>query len=234
MNAERLHVIARAVKDDLATSAVVDNLQSLESALRNQGTSQDAAAQQALAAAIQLIQRNLTNAASNNFPPTWRQAIDEMEVSPLLGMTLLARVREILQANQMTPVVAADGIQTLHQDASRLTASIDQLLTQLDRFRIETETPPAGTAELGVLIPREAVDEELGQLAKEFLEIEQIVKPFQEIATNSFEPVKVARIASSDFGLFMVLDPQAVALIVGAVAGIVSTYANILKIKEYR
>ncbi len=59
-----------------------------------------------------------------------------------------------------------------------------------------------GEAEVGILIPRAVVNNELSQLGDEFVELQKLLGPFLEIVTGSRPAVEVRTISSTDFGVF--------------------------------
>src|SRR5258708_7099275 len=112
MNAERLHAIARAIQEDLTTTNVIKVLQQLSQALQNQINSpQEPSHQTQVAEYLKTLADALRKAPSNQFPPTWKQALDELGAADLLGSVLAERIEEIFSRNQITPVVAQKEIQ---------------------------------------------------------------------------------------------------------------------------
>src|SRR5262245_7736471 len=130
-----------------------------------------------------------------------------MGLDSLMASAIREHLRVIFAQNQITPAVAADEVRTMQREVERLATDLDQVLAVLARFRIGAEQLNPGEAEVGVLIPRSAVDNELSQLGRELLEVQQIIAPFQELATGSHDGIEVAAISSSDFGLFLSIDP---------------------------
>ena len=98
MNAERLHIIAIAVRDDLSETNVETTLQNLVSSLNNQ-VNQPAQPQfqQEVSNHLQTLKEALTNAASNKFRASWRQVLEEFGVEDLLGENLRKSVEEIFE-----------------------------------------------------------------------------------------------------------------------------------------
>ncbi len=198
VNAERLHAIALAVRDDLQTTGVVATLQQLRDALQNQvNAPQEPTYQQQISAALQQLTEALADAPSNSFPPAWQQALEELGVGDLLGAPLAESVREIFERNQITPSVALDAILALTSRLEALAASLDQLLAGLRHLHVGSEDLATGEAEVGILIPRPAIDNELKKLGDEFVELQKLLGPFLEVGTGSRSPLLVRAISSS-------------------------------------
>ena len=100
MNAERLHIIARAVQDELRQTNLVGRLSELVSHLQNMVSQpQQPGHQQNVSSVQDAIYQALDNAVSNNFSPAWRQILEEIGGVDLLGMTLKQRLQEIFARN---------------------------------------------------------------------------------------------------------------------------------------
>lgn len=235
MNVERLHAISLAVRADLEATRSVEIMRSLRDSLRNQvNAPEEPSHQQQVSDAVQALADSLSDAASNGFPPTWLQALEELQVDDLLGAALLARVNSIFDRNQITPAIAADSIQTLTEEVEQFETALLQLLGGLSAFGIGSEELASGEAEVGVLVPRAAVGNELDQLGSELVALQRIFDPFLELASGSRPPLIVSTIASSDFAVFVEMAPPAAALVALAAERIISGYKNVLEIRRLR
>src|ERR1044072_5654419 len=111
MNAERLHAIAKAIRDDLRITSAVNLLEQLSKALQNQvNNPQEPSFQKQVADTLSQLIAKLENASSNTFPPTWKQEIEELTAEFLFGVVLGDRIRKILTRNKIPPAVAVQEI----------------------------------------------------------------------------------------------------------------------------
>jgi hypothetical protein len=235
MNAERLHAIVLAVRDELLATSVVTMMQQLRDSLQNQvNAPQEPSYQQQVSATLQQLSETLAEAPSNSFPPAWQQTLEEHGVAGLLGEPLAETVQEIFERNQITASVALSEIQELTAQLEALATAVDQLLAGLSHFDVGSEELELGEAEIAVLIPRPAVDDELHQLGDEFIELERLLGPFVELATGSRPPLKVASISSTDFGVYIDMVPEAAAFLAVAVERVVALYKSLLEIRRLR
>jgi len=235
VNVERLHAIALSVRADLDQTGSVAATASLRDALRNSIASpQEPSHQEAVSTGLQNLLDALTAAPSNDFPPLWVEALEELGISELVGAELAHRLRLIFERNQITPSVAADEIDAIATELSGLDAALTQLLAGLAHFELGSEDLDPGRAELGVLIPRPAVRDELELLGSEFVELQRLLGPFLETATGSRPPLTVRTISSSDFGVFLDVAPQAAAFVAVAVERLVALYKQLLEIRKLR
>lgn len=234
MNAERLHLVAQSIADELAelnVAAVAGNLRDGLRGLANNPA--DAAAQQQVSDARSQL-APLAAAASNTWPPTDRQILDELWISDIIGETLRERFEEILARNDITPSVALEEVEPIVERLQEVTMHLSELLNGLKAFDISQDELVADEFEVGVAIPRGAVSNKLPQLGEEFLELQQILGPFEELAGEGRPDFEVRAIASSDFSVFLLASPGVVLVIAQAVKVIVDTYETILEIKRGR
>jgi len=233
MNAERLHAVARAIKDELESLSVVAHLDALVAGLQGL-TSQpaDAAAQQQLSDARTALQR-LATAPSNSWPASDQQVADELGLRGVLGEELLQRIEGVLARNEMTPAVAVSEITPIAEEARQASAQLTALVAALAFFEIGADEP-AGDAEIIFTIPRDAVHEELHELGEEFTELWRILAPFQELVTGNRGGIPVETISSSAFGLELLAVPAFAYGVARAVNEILNVYKNILDIRVAR
>lgn len=228
MNAERLHAIVNALVEELAATNTPALVRQLASALQQP---QDPNQQQAAGTHRQQLQQALTDAPSNEFSPAWRQSLEELEVADLFGSTLLEGVESILARNEITPSAAAAELTPIADRLDSLNTALGAMSQGFEYFNIGAEELEAGDFEIGFLIPRQAVDEELQGLGDEFGRLKRILGPFLELATGVREDVRVRSIASSDFQVFLESTPAVALLVATAVERLLASYSNILSIR---
>ena len=235
MNAERLHAIVKAVKADLATTDTVSLIQQLQNRLQKLvGQPQEPSYQQQVSEIRQKLNEALSVAPSNDFSPVWRQVLEEIGAQEYLGMELKATIEEIFQYNQITLASANENFLKVSEELTQLNAALDKLLEGFDALGIGAEDLSPGECELGVLIPRSAVDNHLSEFGQELEKLEKIFSPFAEIATGSRPTLKIRTISSSDLSVFVELVPQIAACVAVAVERTVAFYKQLLEIRRLR
>jgi hypothetical protein len=232
VNAERLHAIAKALKDELdATQAVPltqQLLQGLQSIDQQPG---QPAPQQSVSEARAQLEARLAEAASNHHSPAWRNAVEELGVADLLGDRLGEQIEGIFDRNEITPAAAASELEPIATSLTRLDNALDQLLQGFDFFGIPAEELEPGEFEIGFLIPREAVEDELGELGLEFINVKRILGPFQELATGTREDLEVRSISSSAFQVFLQSAPAVALMFATALERLISSYEKVMNIR---
>jgi hypothetical protein len=229
MNAERLHAIVNGLAEDLAATNTPALVRQLANAL--QQSAQDPSQQQTASSVRQQLEEALSSASSDKFSPAWRQSLEELGVADLFGSALLAQIEAILARNEITPSAAAADLTPIADRLDGLNDAIEQLRPGFEFFNVGAEDLAPGEFEIGFLIPRQAVDDELQELGDEFARLKRILGPFLELATGSRDDVHVRSLASSEFQVFLDSAPTVAALIAMAVERLIASYANIMNIR---
>jgi len=233
MNAERLHAIANAIREDLHITEAIDTLQELSQALANQISSpQEPSYQTEVAESLKKLITALRAAPSNQFPPTWKEALEELGAADLFGIPLAERIEGIFSRNQITPVVAQEEIEGIHQRLLVFYEAIKQVISAFSGLKIGAEELLPGTAEMGILVPRDFVDNKLDEFGAELKELNDIFAVFAEVATGSRPGFPLRSISSSNLSIFLGLAPGIAACVAVAVERIVALYKQLLEIRK--
>jgi hypothetical protein len=133
----------------------------------------------------------------------------------------------------MMPSVAVDETSPIHDRLTEVNQHLSELLGAFGFFEILRDDL-VDDYEVGVAIPRGAVNNRLPNLGEEFVELQQILGPFEEVAGQGRPDFVVGSIASSDFSVFLLAAPEVVQVIAQTVKVIVETCEKILDIKRER
>jgi hypothetical protein len=233
MNAERIHAIALSLQQEVdETHKLITELSTVLKAYTDEPT--DAAAQNKLAQTRSQLDELLSRSIVNTFSPAWLEALRTFNVDQYLGGKLKAQIDKIFAANQLTPVVAYKELKTLADQVTSFSEATDDLVSGFAFYEIDDEKLEPGQCELGFLIPRKAVDNQLDELGEEFVDLNRILAPFSELASGSRPPINVRTISASDFGVFLDLTPDVAACVARGVSWIIESYKGILAIRKLR
>lgn len=176
---------------------------------------------------------------------TWRQMIETF--SPAQATLLIeigaeryfladipSEIEQAVRENSITPAVIRDNVEQIRVQREQYLTTIRELQTQLKAIGIEPYKLEAGSAEIGLLLPRETFHNELGGLAKELHTLNRIIRAFSEIAIGSAEPVEIHQISTSDPVFFLGLDPATIALLGAAVTWAIATWKSVEEIRKLR
>lgn len=233
MNAERMHAVARKLREDLRATDLPGLLQRLSEAMTNMvNAPQEPSHQQRVSALRSEIGAALASSAVNSMSPLERQVLDEWGVSHLLGEDLRSQIETAFDGNQFTIQTALEELAKFVAPLQTLQAQLDQLVGALEGLNIGAEELEPGEFEIDVLVPRSAVRDELGELGKEFTELERILLPFVELVTGSRPGVTVRSVGSSDFTLYLAAAPGVAVAVAKAIDEVLKVYERIQNIRK--
>ena len=232
MNAERLHAIAIAVKQELQgpnipklVSQMVDQLQNVV----NQP--QQPQHQQQLGSTRSALARHLTDSASNEFSPAWVQAIEELGIRSSLGNPLLERIENVFVGNELTPQLALEAAQVILTDVQGALKATEQLISGFTQLGVGHEVLEPGEGEVGILLPRSFVHNRFDYLAKEFKELNSILSVLAEVGTGTSEPLEIRTLSTTDPFIVLGASLGVLSTIAMAVKPIISAYKEILEVR---
>jgi len=234
MNAERLHAIIIALSQEMANTQSTENLERLINALQNVVNQPNAPNQQNLSESLKAMYSALTDTPSDKFSPAWRQVLSEIGGESLVGTLLKSNIEGIFARNQITPAVALDELRQVFDKLRSFKNALNQCISSLGHFHIGNEKLSPGECEIGVLVPRKIVKNQLPDLVKELKEIEFILNTFSEVATGRKDELQIRSISSSDFLVFLQAIPQYAALVAVAIERTVALYRNLLEIRKLK
>jgi hypothetical protein len=232
VNAERLHAIALALLSEMGQTDQLGHLNRLSTAMR-QSVSDPAQPQlqQAVADTRSQLDTALAGAPSDQFSPAWRQALDELGIADVFGAQLRAAVRTILERNEVTPAAAATELEGLAARVNETNNALTNTVNAFGFFGIGHEELAPGEYEVGFLIPRLAVRNEIETLGTEFVQIKRILNPLVELATGSRPELQVRSISSSAFQVFLTAPGPAALMIAIAFERVLGAYEKIMNIR---
>ncbi len=232
MNAERLNAVLLALKAEYDSQDIDRKLQSVVEKLEQVVNSNHSSYQQELANALKLFRTSTNNAKSDLFSPMWRQILVEIGAEPLIGQALREHVDGILETNSITPAVALEEIRKIHSRVKSLRQAINQGADSFKYLGIGSERLNPGECEIGVLVPRSAIENRLLNFAAELKEIDFIVNTFTEIATGQREQIALKTVSSSDLLVYLSSNLPSAACIAVAVERVVALYKQLLEVRK--
>jgi len=233
MNAERLHAIAIAVIDDINTTNSVGVLGNLVQSLQNQVNQPQAPQfQNQVSKHLNTLSNVLAESKSNNFSPAWKELLKKLGVHDLLGNTLLDRIHEIFERNQITPATALQELTELQNQLSNYKTSFEQVIASFSNLKIGSEKIEKGHCEVGVLIPRPAVSNKLKEFSNDLDKLDKLFGVFSELTTYERPGFKINSVSSTDFNIMLATIPVTAASIAFALDKILSVYKRMLEIKK--
>jgi hypothetical protein len=235
MNVERLQEVLRQVRQELSQTDIEARLTRLEPILQ-QVVAQPGVPdfQKQVTTQLDEIQVALERAPSTEYGPVWEHSVQELRLGGFLGPSLLNHVVTIFSRNQITPAVALQEIQQLKQAITDVRSRIDQVLAGLEFLGISPRQIPAEKAEVGILIPRSAVDNNLAEFGSEVQDLNRDVNAIAEAVTGHAEDVQIQEVSSSEIIVYVLVASTIAERLARALSVLIGCYKQILEIRALR
>lgn len=164
--------------------------------------------------------------------PYAQQVIQELGLVGLLSPKFRKTVEKIVGKNGFDSTALAAGLRDLSKAAAAQITYLKQLDTSLRNLSAEYTEVQEERAEIGLLLPREAVGEKLPDLSKEFDKMSSLVRAVNELTGQPDYDSRVITISSSWWQVFLDVPIDQVALWVVAIERIVNLFKSNLEIKN--
>ncbi len=235
MNTTKLHIIAKDLLAELKRVGTVSLLaQSIQALQQQISQPQQPTHQQQLASHLTNLYQKLENSPVEDYSPAWRDAMIEMRVSEEFASKLRTRIKDIFERNQITLQSALEELQKIHQEVTGTETNLTGLVNGLEYFDVGEDILNIDECEVGVIVPRSYVKDNLKNFGTELVELEKTLLVFSELATGKREPLKIRQISSSELSVFLQYIPEVGACVAIAVERIVSLYKQLLEIKKLK
>lgn len=230
-----MHGVVRALEKEMGRVNSPAMLQAIIANLTNQVSQPNQAShQQQVAANLSKLLDILENSPIDGLSPAWRDAVIELGVEGAFGSKLKGRINTIFERNQITPKLALDELIGIKNELDATKLHLTQLSAGLNYFGVGEDVLLQNEAEVGVIIPRTYVDNNLKSFGAELVELEKILLVFSEVVTGTREPLKIRQISSSELSVFLEYLPEVCACIAISIERIVALYKSLLEIKTLK
>ena len=123
--------------------------------------------------------------------------------------------------------MALKELQQLSQRLNAFQQALDQILAAFKQFKIGNEKLEPGECEIGMLIPRDAVGNNLNGFAQELKELIFVLNTFSEVATGTPDELSIKTISSSDLTVYLNAQAPFAACLAVAIERIVALYKQL-------
>lgn len=178
--------------------------------------------------------RSTWDKMASSFSPAQVNLISEIGGSSFFIDDFPSQLDASVRANGITPAVVRDELEAFRSERENYLRTLNSLRDSLMQVGVEPYKLEADSAEIGLLLPRDLFDNELGGLVKELHTVNRIIRAFSEVAVGGPEPVEVHQISTSDPIFFFGLDPTTIALLAGAVTWALNSWKNVEEIRKIR
>lgn len=235
MNTTKLHIIAKSLSEEITRVNAVALVNQIIQSLQNQiNQPQQTNHQQQLSNHLNELYKNLEGSPVNDYSPAWRDIMEELGVIDEFGERLESRVRGVFERNQITLNAALEELKKLHEDLNGTATHLSNLVEGFEYFGVGADELEKDECEVGVIIPRAYVNDNLKEFGAELVQVEKMLLVFSELATGQRKPLEIRQISSSELSVFLEYLPEIGACIAVAVERIVALYKQLLEIKKLK
>ena len=170
----------------------------------------------------------------DSFQPAQVKLLEEIGADKFFTTNLPAQISAWIKENPMTPAVTQQKIAKLAGDRSAFIEDITQVRDRLKKLKIEAVNLPAGTAEIGFLIPRDLFHNQFDELIKELGALNYIMRAISEVATGKTQPIEVRQISTTDPQFFFGLDAPTIVTLGAIVTWALAQWKQVEEIRKLR
>lgn len=198
MNAERLKELAQYLVRADAEMGVQRGLEVLARATQNLGSNPGATeTQEEFVNARREFDGRFFQMMSA-LSPAQQAAIADLKGARFFSGELHFEIHRVIEANTMTPHVAAAQLDQLRDARQSYLTNLDQLDDSLAAIGITAHNLDPGGVELGFLLPREIFHNRFDELVKELDRLNKIISAFAEAVLGTADEVELHQISTSD------------------------------------
>ena len=235
MNVEKLNSIISLLLDDYKRNQVVQLMTNVTNTLQNAiNQPQQPQHQTNLRNQLNSLYTNLEKSKVNEFSPAYNNILVELKIDDLFGNQLSDTVKEVFSRNSITPAIAKQELDKLLARVNELNTGLTNTNSGLNSLKIEKDSLKPGECEIGVLIPRNYIDNELGQFADEIKELNFIFNNYAELITGKKQTFQLRQLSTSDPLITIGTVTVIAAGVAKTIGWLIDNYKKLLEIKRLR
>lgn len=164
--------------------------------------------------------------------PYAQQVISDLGLGPLLPPEVRRTVDALVSRHGFDSAALSDAIRKQAKTYGARIAHVKQLDASLRGLSAEYTEVESERAEVGLLLPREAVGDKLPDLSKEFDKLSYLARAVNELTGQPDYDSRVVTISSSWWQIFLDIPVEQIALWTFAIERIVALFKSNLEIKN--
>ncbi len=235
MNVEKLNSLAYDIVEENKKIQYVAKFQNVINTLQNVITQpQQPKHQTNLSNQLTALKEALEKSLVNNLSPAWYQVLVELEVDDVLGNNLYQRIEKVLSQNQITPAKAKQELDKYFSKLNSKMSGFINVVKGLEILEIGYDELEEGECEIGVLIPREYIKNDLGKLGDEIKELTFIFNNYSELITGKKQSFQIRTLSTSDPLITVATITTIAAGVAKTVGWLIDNYKKLLEIKKLK
>lgn len=235
MNIEKFHKLAADLSIENKTKQITPIFQSVIADLQNIiNQPQQPQHQTSLTEHLKNLYEILDNSIVNELSPAWYQLLVDLEIDDVFGNNLSNSIKKIIATNNITPASAKEDLEKIFSKLNALMSSFTQITTGLKNLNIGFDELEEGECEIGILIPRSSIDNNLENLKNEIGELTFILNNFAELFSGEKKPYELRTLSTTDPLITVGTLIGIAAGFAKAVGYVIDNYKKLLEIKKLK
>lgn len=232
MNVEKLNSLAYDIVEENKELQYVAKFQNVITTLQQViSQPQQPQHQTNLSTQLNALQEALSKSLVNTLSPAWYQVLVELQIDDVLGNNLYQKIEIVLSKNQITPAKAKQDLDKYFSKLNTKITGFTNVVTGLETLDVGYDELNEGECEIGVLIPRTYIKNDLGKFGDEIKELTFIFNNYSELITGKKESFQIRNLSTSD-PLITVATVTAIAAGMAKTIGwLIENYKKLLEIK---
>jgi len=233
MHLGRFHAVVSDLVRHINAAKLIEALEEASSAIGEYAGNRDVGVLSRYRGAIDRAKEGSGITDPDLLQPFAQQVIEDLGLSGLVNPDFSEKLNAIVSQSNYDPAGLSEELKKYSETLTSKMRLLRQLENSLDKLDVEFERVGDGESEIGFLLPRTVVGNKLGDLSKEFDQLNRLARAIAEISgdTQDYEP-DIRTIASSWWQVFLDLTPEQICIWVFAIERIVSLFKSNLEIKS--
>ncbi|MGJ4789513.1 hypothetical protein [Leptospira koniambonensis] len=235
MNAEKINKLAKDISEEngkLKISNLFSNVIVSLSNIVNQPNQPNF--QTDLTNNLNSLHKALNGSLVNMLSPAWSQMLVELNIDTLFGANLSNRINHIIRENGITPANALNELSKIHEQYNKIIAGFSNVASGLSSLGVGFDILEKDICEIGILIPRSYIHNNLESFGNEIREINFILNIFSELIEGEKKPFILRNLSTTDPFITVAAGFAIAAGVAKAIGFVIDNYKKLLEIKKLK
>lgn len=235
MNIEKLYTLANDIVEENKKLQYVSKLQNVIGSIQGMITQPNVPQHQTnLSNQLSELKKTLESSLVNELSPAWYQVLVDLEIDGYLGNKIVEKIDNIFSSNQITPANSKQELEKLFSVLNQKMTGFTNIVSGLKVLGIEKDELEEDECEIGVMIPRDYIENDLGKFGEEIKELNFIFNNFSELIVGEKSSFELRNLSTSE-PLITVATVTAIAAGVAKTIGwLIDSYKSLLEIKKLK
>jgi len=170
----------------------------------------------------------------NDLSPAFYHVLVDLKIDDIIGNNLSKKIDSIFSSNQITPVKAKQELEIIFNKLDDKINAFKNVVSGLQTLEINYDELEEGECEIGILIPRRYLKNDLRNLSNEINEFTLIVNYYAELITGHKESLQIRTLSTSEPLITIATATVVAAGISKTIGWLISNYKKLIEIKKLK